>query len=166
MSTWEKIFISRWVIQGHIVHNWKARWFVLTPDKLLYYKYKEGKRDSCQRGKILLKDCLITCPFLEYENRLVSCCLHDFCEIKYAHKPNTWNDNDSIKSIVPFYSGHQDFLSSSFIKGARAQPLKHLNFCKAAITAFYFEIKDTKHIKKIIILIRIRVLPNGICLVR
>ncbi|XP_037550752.1 pleckstrin-2 [Nematolebias whitei] len=57
------------VKRGHIVHNWKARWFVLTPDKLLYYKYKEGKRDSCQRGKILLKDCLITCPFLEYENR-------------------------------------------------------------------------------------------------
>uniref|UniRef100_A0A3B5LCK4 Pleckstrin 2 n=1 Tax=Xiphophorus couchianus TaxID=32473 RepID=A0A3B5LCK4_9TELE len=57
------------VKRGHIVHNWKARWFVLTPDKLLYYKYEGGKRDSCQRGKILLKDCLITCPFLEYENR-------------------------------------------------------------------------------------------------
>lgn len=59
--------------QGHVVHNWKARWFVLTPDKMLYYKYEGGKRDSCQRGKILLKDCVITCPFLEYENRPVSC---------------------------------------------------------------------------------------------
>ncbi|XP_024862158.2 pleckstrin-2-like [Kryptolebias marmoratus] len=57
------------VKRGHIVHNWKARWFVLMPDKLLYYKYEGGKRDSCQRGKILLKDCLITCPFLEHENR-------------------------------------------------------------------------------------------------
>ncbi|XP_043998180.1 pleckstrin-2 [Gambusia affinis] len=57
------------VKRGHIVHNWKARWFVLMPDKLLYYKYEGGKRDSCQRGKILLKDCLITCPFLEYESR-------------------------------------------------------------------------------------------------
>ncbi|XP_047467344.1 pleckstrin-2 [Mugil cephalus] len=57
------------VKRGHVVHNWKARWFVLTPDKLLYYKYEGGKRDSCQRGKILLKDCEITCPFLEYENR-------------------------------------------------------------------------------------------------
>uniref|UniRef100_A0A3B4H5E3 Pleckstrin 2 n=1 Tax=Pundamilia nyererei TaxID=303518 RepID=A0A3B4H5E3_9CICH len=54
---------------GHVVQNWKARWFVLTPDKLLYYKYEGSKRDSCQRGKILLKDCVITCPFLEYENR-------------------------------------------------------------------------------------------------
>ncbi|XP_068437024.1 pleckstrin-2 [Clinocottus analis] len=57
------------VKRGHLVHNWKARWFVLMPDKLLYYKYEGGKRDSCQRGKILLKDCVITCPFLEYENR-------------------------------------------------------------------------------------------------
>lgn len=59
-------------MQGHLVHNWKARWFVLMSDKLLYYKYEGGKRDSCQRGKILLKDCEITCPFLEYENRPVS----------------------------------------------------------------------------------------------
>ncbi|XP_030247990.1 pleckstrin-2 [Sparus aurata] len=57
------------VKRGHLVHNWKARWFVLMSDKLLYYKYEGGKRDSCQRGKILLKDCEITCPFLEYENR-------------------------------------------------------------------------------------------------
>ncbi|TNN64161.1 Pleckstrin-2 [Liparis tanakae] len=47
------------VKRGHLVHNWKARWFVLMPDKLLYYKYEGGKRDSCQRGKILLKDCLV-----------------------------------------------------------------------------------------------------------
>ncbi|XP_074548818.1 pleckstrin-2 [Halichoeres trimaculatus] len=57
------------VKRGHLVHNWKARWFVLMPDKLLYYKYEGGKRDSCQRGKIQLKDCVITSPFLEYENR-------------------------------------------------------------------------------------------------
>lgn len=60
--------------KGHFVHNWKARWFVLLPEKLLYYKYEGSKRDSCQRGKILLKDCVLTCPFLEYENRPVSCC--------------------------------------------------------------------------------------------
>ncbi|XP_023142435.1 pleckstrin-2 [Amphiprion ocellaris] len=57
------------VKRGHVVHNWKARWFVLTPEKLLYYKYDGSRRDSCQRGKILLKDCVITCPFLEFENR-------------------------------------------------------------------------------------------------
>ncbi|KAI9537729.1 hypothetical protein NQZ68_022391 [Dissostichus eleginoides] len=57
------------VKRGHLVHNWKPRWFVLVPDKLLYYKYDGGKRDSCQRGKILLKDCKITSPFLDYENR-------------------------------------------------------------------------------------------------
>ncbi|XP_072313758.1 pleckstrin-2 [Eucyclogobius newberryi] len=57
------------VKRGHLVHNWKARWFILMPDKLLYYKYEGGRRDSCQRGKILLQGCQITCPFLEYENR-------------------------------------------------------------------------------------------------
>ncbi|CAB1450294.1 unnamed protein product [Pleuronectes platessa] len=51
------------VKRGHIVPNWKARWFVLKPDKLLYYKYEGGRRDSCQRGKIPLKDCVLTCPF-------------------------------------------------------------------------------------------------------
>ncbi|KAI1895235.1 hypothetical protein AGOR_G00104220 [Albula goreensis] len=57
------------VKRGHVVHNWKARWFVLLPDKLLYYKYEPGKRDSCQRGKILLANCVITCPYLEYDSR-------------------------------------------------------------------------------------------------
>ncbi|XP_062325342.1 pleckstrin-2 isoform X2 [Osmerus eperlanus] len=57
------------VKRGHVVHNWKARWFVLMPDKLLYYKYEGGKRGSCQRGRIMLKDCVITCPFLEYDYR-------------------------------------------------------------------------------------------------
>ncbi|XP_035467135.1 pleckstrin-2 [Scophthalmus maximus] len=57
------------VKRGHVVHNWKARWFVLKPDKLLYYKYEGGRRDSCQRGKIPLKDCVLTCPFLEHEAR-------------------------------------------------------------------------------------------------
>lgn len=67
----KKNWFSIW-FQGHLVHNWKARWFVLMPDKLLYYKYEGGRKDSCQRGKIMLKDCVITSPFLEYENRPVS----------------------------------------------------------------------------------------------
>ncbi|XP_062850971.1 pleckstrin-2 [Trichomycterus rosablanca] len=57
------------VKRGHIVHNWKVRWFVLRADKLLYYRYEAGKRDSCHRGSIPLNSCEITCPYLEYENR-------------------------------------------------------------------------------------------------
>ncbi|XP_056152385.1 pleckstrin-2 [Lampris incognitus] len=57
------------VKRGHVVHNWKARWFVLTADKLLYYKYEGGRRDSCQRGRVMLRGCVVTCPFLEHENR-------------------------------------------------------------------------------------------------
>uniref|UniRef100_A0AAY4DTA6 Pleckstrin 2 n=1 Tax=Denticeps clupeoides TaxID=299321 RepID=A0AAY4DTA6_9TELE len=54
---------------GHVVHNWKARWFVLHPDKLIYYKYESGKKESFKRGTITLAGCVITCPYLEYENR-------------------------------------------------------------------------------------------------
>ncbi|KAJ8289106.1 hypothetical protein COCON_G00017650 [Conger conger] len=57
------------VKRGHVVHNWKARWFVLHPDRLVYYKYEGSKKDSCQRGKIPLADCIITCPYLEYDTR-------------------------------------------------------------------------------------------------
>ncbi|XP_051946628.1 pleckstrin-2-like [Xyrauchen texanus] len=57
------------VKRGHVVHNWRVRWFVLKLDRLLYYKYESGKRNSCHRGTILLNNCIITCPYLEYENR-------------------------------------------------------------------------------------------------
>ncbi|CAL8289235.1 pleckstrin-2 isoform X1 [Gadus morhua] len=57
------------VKRGHLVRNWKARWFVLTPDQLLYYKYEGSKRDSCQRGRIMLRGCEVTCPYLENESR-------------------------------------------------------------------------------------------------
>ncbi|XP_010877725.1 pleckstrin-2 isoform X2 [Esox lucius] len=57
------------VKRGHLVHNWKARWFVLMPDTLMYYKFDGGKRDSSQRGRILLTECEITCPFLDFDNR-------------------------------------------------------------------------------------------------
>ncbi|NWX86487.1 PLEK2 protein, partial [Nothoprocta ornata] len=56
-------------LQGHIVHNWKVRWFVLLQDKLLYYKLEGGKKEPSPKGRILLDGCTITCPCLEYENR-------------------------------------------------------------------------------------------------
>ncbi|XP_077092757.1 pleckstrin-2 [Siphateles boraxobius] len=57
------------VKRGHVVQNWKVRWFVLKSDKLMYYKYEGVKRDSCHRGTIYLSNCKITCPCLDYENR-------------------------------------------------------------------------------------------------
>ncbi|KAF7710800.1 pleckstrin-2 [Silurus meridionalis] len=57
------------VKRGHVVHNWKVRWFVLKAEQLLYYRFEGGKRDSCHRGSIPLQACEITCPYLEYENR-------------------------------------------------------------------------------------------------
>ncbi|KAK1791261.1 hypothetical protein P4O66_013283, partial [Electrophorus voltai] len=56
------------VKRGHIVHNWKVRWFVLQADKMLYYRFEGGKRD-CHRGTIPLTGCEITCPYLEYDTR-------------------------------------------------------------------------------------------------
>ncbi|XP_054827869.1 pleckstrin-2 isoform X1 [Eublepharis macularius] len=57
------------VKKGHVVHNWKARWFVLLQDRLLYYKLVGGKKEVSPKGSILLDCCTITCPCLEFENR-------------------------------------------------------------------------------------------------
>ncbi|KAK1339306.1 hypothetical protein QTO34_019988 [Cnephaeus nilssonii] len=57
------------VKRGHIVHNWKARWFVLRQNTLLYYKLEGGRKVTPPKGQILLDGCTITCPCLEYENR-------------------------------------------------------------------------------------------------
>ncbi|KAM3855892.1 pleckstrin-2 [Vipera latastei] len=57
------------VKKGHVVPNWKTRWFVLLQDRLLYYKVVGGKQESSPKGKIFLDGCTITCPCLEYENR-------------------------------------------------------------------------------------------------
>ncbi|NXJ59961.1 PLEK2 protein, partial [Rostratula benghalensis] len=56
-------------LQGHVVRNWKVRWFVLLQDKLLYYKIEGGKKEPYPKGRIILDGCTITCPCLEYENR-------------------------------------------------------------------------------------------------
>ncbi|XP_023382526.1 pleckstrin-2 [Pteropus vampyrus] len=58
--------------QGHIVHNWKVRWFILQQNTLLYYKLEGGRKVTPPKGRILLDGCTITCPCLEYENRPVS----------------------------------------------------------------------------------------------
>ncbi|KAM6466791.1 pleckstrin-2 [Liasis olivaceus] len=57
------------VKKGHVVPNWKTRWFVLLQDRLLYYKVVGGKQEPSPRGRIFLDGCTITCPCLEYENR-------------------------------------------------------------------------------------------------
>ncbi|XP_043929961.1 pleckstrin-2 [Protopterus annectens] len=58
------------VKKGHVVQNWKVRWFVLLPDKLLYYRPEGGRKDSTTlKGQIPLEECSIICPCLEYENR-------------------------------------------------------------------------------------------------
>ncbi|XP_001378339.2 pleckstrin-2 [Monodelphis domestica] len=57
------------VKRGHIVHNWKVRWFVLRQNTLLYYKLAGGRKETSPKGQILLDGCTITCPCLEYEGR-------------------------------------------------------------------------------------------------
>lgn len=68
-------------LQGHVVRNWKVRWFVLLQDKLLYYKIEGGKKEPSPKGRILLDGCTITCPCLEYENRPVwlEKCISSLC---------------------------------------------------------------------------------------
>ncbi|XP_038621858.1 pleckstrin-2 [Tachyglossus aculeatus] len=57
------------VKRGHLVHNWKVRWFVLKQNSLLYYKLEGGRKEVLLKGQILLDGCTITCPCLDYENR-------------------------------------------------------------------------------------------------
>ncbi|XP_043553871.1 pleckstrin-2 [Chiloscyllium plagiosum] len=57
------------VKRGHIVHNWKVRWFVLSKDQLLYYKIEGGKKESRPRRIISLEGCTLYCPCMDYENR-------------------------------------------------------------------------------------------------
>ncbi|PNI83901.1 PLEK2 isoform 5 [Pan troglodytes] len=61
------------VKRGHIVHNWKVRWFILRQNTLVYYKLEGGRRVTPPKGRILLDGCTITCPCLEYENRPSHC---------------------------------------------------------------------------------------------
>eukprot|EP00066_Takifugu_rubripes_P026175 XP_011615441.1 PREDICTED: pleckstrin-2 [Takifugu rubripes] len=92
------------VKRGHLVHNWKARWFVLTSDELLYFKYDGSQKDSCQRGAVLLKGCRVVSPFLEYQNRPLVIKLHTksgthhFLEACSREERDNWADD--IISVV------------------------------------------------------------------
>ncbi|XP_078089287.1 pleckstrin-2 [Mustelus asterias] len=57
------------VKRGHLVHNWKVRWFILSKDQLLYYKIEGGKKESRPRGIISLEGCTLLCPCMDYANR-------------------------------------------------------------------------------------------------
>uniref|UniRef100_UPI00358ED8DD pleckstrin-like n=1 Tax=Myxine glutinosa TaxID=7769 RepID=UPI00358ED8DD len=54
------------VKRGHLVHNWKARWFVLQTKTLAYYK--EGP-ESVRKGSVGLAACEVVCPCHEYNKR-------------------------------------------------------------------------------------------------
>ncbi|XP_038641473.1 pleckstrin-2 isoform X1 [Scyliorhinus canicula] len=57
------------VKRGHIVHNWKVRWFILSKDKIHYYKIEGGKKEARPRRTISLEGCTLHCPCMEYANR-------------------------------------------------------------------------------------------------
>ncbi|XP_056914408.1 pleckstrin-2 [Takifugu flavidus] len=92
------------VKRGHLVHNWKARWFVLTSDELLYFKYDGSQKDSCQRGAVPLKGCRVVSPFLEYQNRPLVIKLHTksgthhFLEACSREERDNWADD--IISVI------------------------------------------------------------------
>lgn len=72
--------------RGHIVHNWKARWFILQQNTLLYYKLEGGRKVNPPKGRILLDGCTITCPCLDYENRPVSVSTCVQSSFTYPHR--------------------------------------------------------------------------------
>ncbi|XP_030071071.1 pleckstrin-2 [Microcaecilia unicolor] len=98
------------VKRGHIIHNWKARWFVLQATKLSYYKVEGGRRKgSCQKGDILLDGCTITCPYLDYESRPLviklktKTCTEYFLEACSREDRDAWaaDITEAIRSLSP-----------------------------------------------------------------
>ncbi len=45
--------------QGHVVKNWKVRWFILQHNRLFYFKTKPNKYTTKPTGCITLKDAII-----------------------------------------------------------------------------------------------------------
>ncbi|XP_007886272.1 pleckstrin-2 [Callorhinchus milii] len=95
--------------RGHIVQNWKARWFVLFKDQLLYYKIEEGKKESQPRGQIPLQSCTLICPCVDYENRPLMIKLKTQQSIEYFLQACSREERDSwaadinkvIKAVNP-----------------------------------------------------------------
>ncbi|KAJ1103685.1 hypothetical protein NDU88_001106 [Pleurodeles waltl] len=89
------------VKRGHLVHNWKSRWFVLQKDKLLYYKLDGGqKRESGLKGRILLDGCSITCPCLEYENRPLAIKMKTKTSTDYFFEASSREHRDSWAAAI------------------------------------------------------------------
>ncbi|KAK2896883.1 hypothetical protein Q8A67_011371 [Cirrhinus molitorella] len=120
------------VKRGHVVQNWKVRWFVLKSDRLLYFKYEGGKRDSCHRGTIPLSDCKITCPYLEYENRPLVIKLQTSTSEEHFLESCTREERDEwaavIGEVVQKLKPHDaQTPSPSQIKGSTSLQLHNVN---------------------------------------
>lgn len=120
------------VKRGHVVQNWKARWFVLNPDRLLYYKYVGSKQNSCHRGTIMLSNCKITCPYLEYENRPLVLKLQTSTSEEYFLEACTREERDewaaAIGAVVQNLSSHDaQTPSPSQMKGSTSLQLHNIN---------------------------------------
>jgi len=57
------------VKQGHVVKNWKSRWFVLVKDKLYYFENQESVKNRKPKGGISLKNCMVGRSHIEFPNR-------------------------------------------------------------------------------------------------
>uniref|UniRef100_K7G280 Pleckstrin 2 n=1 Tax=Pelodiscus sinensis TaxID=13735 RepID=K7G280_PELSI len=100
--------------RGHIVHNWKARWFVLLQDKLLYYKLNGGRKEHSPKGRIILDGCVITCPCLEYENRQLVIKLKTKTNTEYFLESCSREERDSWAAGHPAQAQQLHRMKNSF----------------------------------------------------
>ncbi|XP_048831483.1 pleckstrin-2 [Brienomyrus brachyistius] len=139
------------VKRGHVVHNWKARWFVLYPDSLIYYKYDGTKKDSSQRGKITLPGCVVTCPYLEYENRPLVLRLQTQNSAEYFLEACSREDRDewaaSIISAVQKLRPPDGQSQSAVSKGPKTLQLHNISLNQVVDSMYdvYNGIKLTNH---------------------
>ncbi|XP_072896258.1 pleckstrin-2 [Hemitrygon akajei] len=110
------------VKRGHVVHNWKARWFVLSKDQLVYYKIEGGKKESRPRGIISLVGCTVHCPCLDYESRPLVIKLkaknsaEHFLEASCREQRDSWAEDISsmIKASNPEHQKQPSSSDASF----------------------------------------------------
>ncbi|KAG9274925.1 pleckstrin-2 [Astyanax mexicanus] len=143
------------VKQGHVVHNWKVRWFVLKANKLLYYRYEGGKRDSCHRGTIPLAGCEITCPYLEFENRPLVLRLKSSSSEEYFLEACSREERDEwateILAVVQnLHPGGANPPSAHVRKGSKSLQLHNINLSQVVDSMYdvHSGIKMSSHVEQ------------------
>ncbi|XP_032819821.2 pleckstrin-2-like [Petromyzon marinus] len=83
------------VKRGHVVHNWKARWFVLDSNQILYYRREGGGSPMSLKGSFPLQGVTVESPCLEFSNRTTVFKLQVPSKGSFYLQPSSREERDS-----------------------------------------------------------------------